>query len=185
MPRNGRKSEEYMNHLPIDYIGVTRAKDGHEGAIDLEAAGWRDRHDVRNAQVFTLCPKPDSALPTVCVILDPLPDGTPKQLVYSSRVFGNIFTSADEQISSEENQHDLFRLYCIGWKATIAGREIKSVSWVYPCQPDGKGRMLTGSVVMADEPILVNELIEHYSTLNAPHAEAPPAAEIPIASEAV
>lgn len=144
--------------LPVEMYAVIKQHDGHEGTIDLEQSGWQTRDDVRSAEVFSLVPKPEFTeqnLPTIVVHLGNLPDGTKKQLVYFSRVFGNISTSAVVGMSAPEDQHDLFRLYCLGWKAVVGGREVEVRMWAYP----------GGSVVAADEPPFIQQLIEHHSAL--------------------
>lgn len=143
--------------LPIDYSAVIRSPNGVEGAVDLESAGWRDRDDVKRAEVFSLQPKPDAPFANVVMHLDPFPDGTKKELVYFSRVHGSIGITAPGTISPAGT--DLFRLYCLGWKAEIAGRIIEMRLWAYP----------GGSVVCAHEPPYVDMLIQHYLRKNLPH----------------
>jgi hypothetical protein len=134
--------------LPIEYTAVTLAADGHEAAVDLEESGWNDRDSVREAVAFTLQAKPDAKLPNVSVNLGPLSCGAKRELVYFSRVFGTIGVGG----MGNEVGTDLFRLYCIGWRALIRGEQVQSLAWVYPL----------GSVVMADEPPYINELIAFY-----------------------
>lgn len=144
-----------MNRIPILYNAIVRAPDGHEGSVNLEEPGWRDREDFKNAMAFSLQPKAGSGLPVVCVELLPLPDGTPKRLVYFSRVYGRVVTSGEPgTVSTAEEQVDLFRLYCIGWEAEVAGRPLKAVSWIYP----------GGSLMMCENPPFIDELVEHFAT---------------------
>jgi hypothetical protein len=150
--------------LPIEYRAVVQDARGKEVEIDLDATGWLTIPEVASARTFTLKPKDDvDALPIISVHLAPLPDGKPKKLVYFSRVFGQVETSAEQIVS--EAQFPLFRLYCIGWEAEIGGRVLRSVSWIYP----------GGSIVQADEPPYVNDLIEHYAAARRLAAEVPAA----------
>ncbi len=45
-----------------------------------------------------------------------------KRWVFFSRVCGRISGGTGKQI----------RLYCIGWQRTVAGENVKSLTWVYP-----------------------------------------------------
>lgn len=136
--------------LPIEYTAVIQDAHGKEAVIDLETPGWLVSQEVRDAVTFTLQPKADADLPVVSVHLPAFADGTPRRLIYFSRLYGQVKTNSTERISTEHEP--LFRLYCIGWEATIGGRALKAVNWIYP----------GGSVVAADEPPYVNEMIEHH-----------------------
>jgi hypothetical protein len=140
--------------LPIEYGAVVMARDGHEGHVDLEEDGWLDRADVRDCLVFSLRPKPGVRLPVVSVEVGP-----GKELVYFSRVFGTVGFGAPGE---ETDGTDLFRLYCIGWRmhfpnAAPTQPPVQALLWVYP----------SGSVVSANEPPYVDELMRHYIALRS------------------
>jgi hypothetical protein len=149
-------SDSTAESLPMLYTGVYQKNDGHEGSIDFDEPGWLNKIALREARIFTLQPKPETVLPTISVHLTPLPDGTPRTLVFFTRVFG-CFGQAFVQ-------RNLFRMYCIGWKATIADRELCSVSWIYP---SGSVVVLAGEKAEDTKPPYVDELIEHYMSSGA------------------
>lgn len=159
--------------LPIEYKLVVRHAGG-EAVIDLTEAGWLNREELKSATSLTLIPPDEVELPVVSVSLAPLPDGTEKRYICFSRVFGRMAVDGSGSIP-------LFRLYCLGWQATIAGRVVKAMNWIYP---NG------GSVVMSDEPPFVDQLLDYYAALVTAksvspdvEAEAAPVADVPAPTE--
>lgn len=106
--------------IPLEYRAILRHAGG-ETEIDLSEPGWRTRPEMDSLVGFTL--KPVGALPPVAVDLAPLADGAPRRLIYFSRVVGrfNVETGDDRKK----------RLYCVGWQATVAGRNVQSKLWIY------------------------------------------------------
>lgn len=148
--------------LPILYTGVYQKRDGHEGTIDFDEPGWLSNVGLHEAGVFTLQPKAGSGLPVVSVHLTPLPDGTPRELVFFSRVYGQLSVNSGMQTM-------LFRLYCVGWKAEIGGRKIASVNWIYP-----SGSLVSLAAEEAEKslPPYVDDLMAHYASKSLPLDEA-------------
>lgn len=126
--------------LPIEYKAILTHANG-ETEIELTEPGWLGREEMRTLRAFAL--KPSVAhLPAAVVNLDPLADGTPRRLVYFSRVVGKLNAATSER-------EDRFRLYCIGWQATIEGRNVRSLVWIYP----------NGSVIASEEPMFVEAML--------------------------
>lgn len=153
-----------MKVLPIEYTAITRAVDGHEGSVDLEESNWFWREDVRNAQVFTLNPKPNSGLPVISVALNPLADGTHRELIFFSRPYGKIGMQDGQLVSLPEQAVMLFRVYCVGWRARVGGVEIRSVAWVIPGGSVIFGDFGSGDPNEPPEPpsYVSHDLLEHY-----------------------
>lgn len=131
--------------LPIDYSAVVLGENDTETVIDLQERGWISRPELIGAKMFTLRPKQGISLPTVTVDLSPIGE-IRRRLVYFSRVFGDV------NARTQENS-DFFRIYCLGWAATIEGKSVSSKSWIYP-----SGAIVSG----ADEPPFVDDLMEMY-----------------------
>ena len=156
----GKGTEGAKNTLPIDYTAVFESADGHSGSVDLEEPGWKLREDLRGMRTFTLQPKlvAKGSLPVVSVHLDSLPDGTRRELIYLSRVFGRL-TVANK---AEGESALLFRLYGVGWKAVVGGRKMAAVNWIYP---GGSIVAQVGDDVESILPPYVDEYIEHLATI--------------------
>jgi len=138
--------------LPILYRAIVSYDVGKEAAIDLTEKGWLLRPELMRASAFTLVPiESPSILPTVSVSLEPLKDGTPRRLVYFSRLFGTVGI-----IGSTHTDTPLARVYCLGWQATVGGRNVKALNWIYP----------SGAIVAADEPPFTEGLIAALAAKN-------------------
>jgi hypothetical protein len=127
--------------LPIEYRAVL-VHEGGETEISLSEKDWLKRAEMQTLRQFSLKPAPESKMPVVIVDLTPLPDGTPRRLVWFRRVFKRL------NLGTGQNS-PLFQLYCVGWQATVGGRNVRSLMWIYP----------TGTIVAGPEtPPYVSEL---------------------------
>jgi hypothetical protein len=139
-------------NVPIQYHAVL-IHGGGETAIELTERGWRARPEMETLKGFRLFPIYGCEnLPSVYVDLAPLPDGTPKRLIYFSRAFGQL--SGQQILDAATGQPlpagPLLRLYCVGWQASLEGQNVQSKLWIYP----------NGLVVAAEEPPFVQEIME-------------------------
>lgn len=113
----------------IEYNLAIESEQG-QAVVELgQEQGWLDkyRHLLDTATRLSLLPRNDG-LPFVSVSLD----GT-KRWIYFSRVVGRM------------NTEERIRLYAIGWQDTINGKNVKSLTWIYP----------GGMIEMAEEPTLI------------------------------
>jgi hypothetical protein len=135
-----------LRSFPIDYEAIIKMEGDNKVEFSLEEPGWRGRPEILQAETFTLSPKAGVKLPVLSVELKSLPfegkfgECTSKELVYISRVYGT------------SNTGNLFRIYGLGWRATVNGRAVSQINWVYPM----------GAVLLADNPLYVDELIKKY-----------------------
>jgi hypothetical protein len=110
-------------------------------SIDIEKdQSWLKVIEGQKLLRFLLVPKENIPMPVVEVDLSPLAGGYEKRLIYFSRVIGRV----------EKELKPCARLYALGWHATVEEKSIRSITWIYP----------NGSVVIADEPPYLEELIE-------------------------
>lgn len=92
---------------------------GNQHQIDWgNCPNWADRYrdDLNNAHRISLIPKKIGGhLPIVTVAM-----GEGRRWIVFSRVFGRM------------GQEARIRLYAIGWQATVKGRNVRSINWIYP-----------------------------------------------------
>jgi hypothetical protein len=124
---------------PIDYAILFNC-DGEDVAIDWgNDPQWAEKYKnvLATAGRVWLIPKKgtETPLPPMSVSLE----GGKRWIVFS-KVIGQIGSSTKgKQI----------RIYAIGWQATVGGRNVKSISWVYP----------DGGVEMSDDPMLYRSFL--------------------------
>lgn len=141
--------------LPILYTAVYQKRDGHDGSIDFDEPGWLNKFGLKGAAIFTLQPKDGATLPRLSIHLTPLPDGTPRELVFFTRVFGRFGANG-------ANFRALFRMYCVGWRAEIGGCRLANVFFVYP---SGSIVAMAGEDAEKIHPPYVDDLMNYYDSL--------------------
>ncbi|MCL6612730.1 MAG: hypothetical protein K6T66_14435 [Peptococcaceae bacterium] len=119
--------------LPMEYQLRLQSNDGRVIQFSLDDQGWQTkyREALDNARLIEFIPTNDNLPPVV------LPLGNGRRFICVSRVFGSPGMGA------------MFRLYGFGWQATVAGRNVKHIIWIYP----------GGSVEVAEEPVLIHEIL--------------------------
>jgi hypothetical protein len=120
--------------LSVQYRLSGQCNDGQAFSFSLEEQGWLDKYkrQLDNAKILEFIPL-EEGLPPIVV---PLVNG--RHFIYVSRVFGM------------QGAGILIRLYGFGWQATIDGKNVKQIIWVYP----------NGGVEISEEPALINEILE-------------------------
>jgi len=121
--------------LPINYMLRCQSHVGEVCQFSLEEEGWLKRYkkQLDNAVTMEFIPT-DRNLPPIV-----LPLGNGRRFIYVSRVFGINGVGA------------FLRLYAFGWQATVDGKNVKHMIWVYP----------NGSVEVSEEPIMVEQILKH------------------------
>ncbi len=111
-----------------------QCNDGQAFSFSLEEQGWLNKYkeQLDKAKFLEFIPL-SSELPPIVV---PLENG--RRFIYVSRVFGM------------QGAGMLFRLYGFGWQATVNGRNVKQIIWVYP----------NGGVEVGEEPAMIEEVLK-------------------------
>lgn len=119
--------------LSMEYELHCQSNDGQAIQFNLDEQGWltKYRDALDNARLIEFIPL-NSVLPPVV-----LPLGNGRRFICVSRVFGS------------PGMGNMFRLYGFGWQATVDGRNVKHIVWIYP----------NGGVEVAEEPELIHEIM--------------------------
>jgi len=131
-----RRYTTAMTRLDIGY-NIAIEGDGYNLLVDWgDGTDWvkKLRTELDNAERISLIPKEGCHLPLVTVQLE-----ENQRWVIFSRVFGK---------TAKEEPHQA-RTYCIGSQENIAGKNKKSLTWIYP----------NGSIEIAEEPSLIGLFI--------------------------
>ena len=121
------------------YNLLIESEDYPNQMIDLgNEKGWIKKHEVLldNADRISLIPKDQftGKMPIISVELD-----NTKRWVFFTKVAGPLMDASKDSV----------RVYCIGWQMNVDGKNIKSLTWVYP----------SGIVENSEKPNHINKFI--------------------------
>ncbi len=95
---------------------------------------WLLEHRERldRADIISLIPKEGVSLPPLTVLLE-----KGQRWVYFKRTY-------------KITEGPSIALFCLGWQATVEGKNVKSLNWIYP----------DGYIEAVEEPVRIHELLK-------------------------